>query len=103
MIRLILPLTVALTLSACAHKPVAVTPTPVQMPALPAPLNQRAQPLPPLVATDLHGMIRESISTDRAYNELRDLHNATLDAWTCVRTALNEQTDATACFKDALQ
>ncbi|MFZ4165282.1 hypothetical protein [Brevundimonas sp. NPDC058933] len=103
MIRLILTATVALTLSGCITKPVPVTPTPVQMPALPAPLNQRAQDLPPLVATDLHGMIRESMATDRAYNEVRDRLNTVLDVYDCVRTAMNSGSDAKACFREAGQ
>lgn len=91
---------VALTLSACGTtKVIPVAPTPVQMPALPAPLNQRATDLPPVTSTDLHGMIRESVQTDRAYNALRDKHNAVLTAWDCVARALNTGADAVACFR----
>lgn len=103
--KFIVPLTVALTvaLTGCITKPVPVTPTPVQMPALPAPLAQRAEPLPPATATDLHGLIRESLDTDRRYNEVRDRHNAVLTAWDCVRAAMNTGSDATACFREAGQ
>lgn len=97
MIRLIIAATVALTLSACGTTK-TVVPTPVEMPALPAPLNQRAEPLPPLVATDLHGMIRESIATDRAYNEVRDRLNAVITAYECVRTAMLDGNDGRECF-----
>ena len=100
MIRLILPLTLALTLSACGTtKVIPVAPTPVQMPALPASLNQRAQDLPPVVATDLHGLIREGAQTDRTYNDLRDRHNAVLQAWDCVRGALLGGDTGLKCFR----
>lgn len=101
MIRLILPFIVALTLSACATKPVPVVPEPVQMPSLPAPLNQPAQPLPTITATDLHGLIRDGLQTDRLYNDLRDRYNAVIQAWDCVRAALNQSEDASRCFTGA--
>ena len=100
--RILIPiLALTLTLTACAPTVVPVVPTPVEMPALPSPLNQRAQPLPPIVATDLHGLIREGAQTDRAYNDIRDRYNATIDAWNCVRTALNKSEDAKRCFTGA--
>lgn len=99
MIRLIVALTLSATLAACGTSPVPVVPRPAEMPALPASLNQRAHDLPPVVATDLHGMIRESVQTDRTYNDLRDRHNAVLDAWTCVAGALNKGADALECFR----
>ena len=100
-VPLIVIMTVALT--GCITKPVPVTPTPVQMPALPSSLNQRAEPLPPATATDLHGLIRESMATDRAYNEVRDRLNTVLDVYDCVRTAMNTGSDAKACFREAGQ
>lgn len=88
----------AVALTACSTTPTPVVPRPAEMPALPAPLNQRAQSLPPLVATDLHGHIREGARSDRIYNDLRDRHNAVLTAWDCVRAALLDGGDAKACF-----
>lgn len=89
----------ALVLTACATSPVPVVPKPVEMPALPAPLNQRAQPLPPLTSTDLHGHMREGVQSDRLYNDLRDRHNAVLQAWSCVREALLDRKDGRECFR----
>lgn len=88
----------ALTLAACGTTRVPVAPTPVQMPALPAPLNTRAEPLPPPVATDLHGIIREGAETDRRYNEVRDRLNAVITAYECVRTAMLNGNDGRECF-----
>jgi hypothetical protein len=88
-----------LLLSACSTvKPVAVVPQTVQMPVLPAPLNQKADPLPPITGNDLHSLIRDGLSTDRAYNDLRARQAAVVDAWECVRVALKDGTDATKCF-----
>lgn len=92
-------LILALTLSGCAPKVVAITPDPVAMPALPAPLSGRAEPLPPIVGNDLKTVLRDGVASDRAYNDLRYRYNAVLDAWECVRSALSDGHDAGECLK----
>ena len=87
----------AISLTACT-KTVSVEPVPVAMPSLPAPLNETAKPLPPITGTDLHSLLRDGIAADRAYNELRDRHNAIIQAWECVRLSLRDGTDTDQCF-----
>lgn len=98
----ILPIiAMTLALTACATAPTPVVPTPVQIPALPASLAQRAEPLPPITGNDLHSLIRDGLQTDRLYGDLRLRHNATVAAYECVRRAINLQTDPSVCFADA--
>ncbi|GAA0767020.1 hypothetical protein GCM10009434_05000 [Brevundimonas olei] len=96
--RTALILIMVLALSACATKPVPVVPKPVEMPALPAALAQKAEPLPALRATDLNGHLLEGADSDRRYNEVRDRHNALIDLYECVRLALLDGTDALRCL-----
>lgn len=99
MTRTISILVVALALTGCGQKIVAVTPTPPAMPILPAKLAEEAKPLPPITGNDLHTLLRDGVAADRAYNDLRDRHNATVRAWECVRLALRDSKPVADCLK----
>lgn len=86
-----------LLLGACTHQ-VAVTPKPVQMPALPASLAKKADPLPPISGTDVKDLIRDGVETDSKYADVRARLNAIIDAWSCVRKSMNEGKEAHKCL-----
>ena len=103
-----------LALSACAHGPTVDVNTsddivvdgqtigrapPPKMPELPPALSQRATRLPDLTDNTVSGLQADAIETDRRYNDVSHQLNSVLDAWECVRTALNSGKDAAECFK----
>lgn len=71
-----------------------------KMPALPDSLSKRATALPPITDATVAGQQRDAIATDRRYNDVSRQLNSVIDAWGCVLDALNNEKDATACFKD---
>jgi hypothetical protein len=91
----------ALLLTACATTPTGLAKDPV-MPDLPPPLNEKAQPLPPLTDNTMGGLQVQGAEDDKQYNKVRRQNNTIIDAWACVKKALAEKKDATACFNDAL-
>jgi hypothetical protein len=73
---------------------------PPQMPALPGSLAKKAGPLPPLTDPSVAGQQKDAVDTDRRYNDAAFQLNNVIDAWFCVRDALNNDKDATACLND---
>ena len=90
-------------LSGCAaHTPapdLGIAPV-AQMPALPATLARRAERLPDITDPSLGGLHHDGVNTDTTYNDLAIRYNALVDAWGCVRQALNTRstTDLDRCF-----
>ncbi len=70
-----------------------------KMPELPGSLAKRAKPLPQMTDRTAAGQQRDAVQTDRQYNAVAHQLNNVIQAWGCVREALNEQKDASACFK----
>jgi hypothetical protein len=76
-----------------------------QMPELPATLSERAERLPDIEDRTLGGIHRDGVNTDVAYNDLAIRYNAVVDAWGCVREALNTRSTVKLdkCFTEGLQ
>jgi hypothetical protein len=118
--KFILIIAAALSLSACATpKDVLKLPRPAQIgttteivingetvgkapapkvPALPDALARKAGALPPLTDPSVAGQQKDAADTDRRYNDVAHQLNNVIDAWFCVKDALNEEKDAKACF-----
>ena len=69
-----------------------------KMPDLPPSLAKKAGALPPLTDPTVPGMQKDAIETDRRYNDVAHQLNNTIDAWNCVKSALNDGTDPKKCF-----
>ena len=104
--KFLIPL-VALLLVSCGHK--VEPPKPdlgsakvAQMPPLPARLAKKAERLPDITDGSLGGIHTDGAQADIRYNDLAYRHNALVDAWGCIREALNgRNTDnLTKCFSE---
>ncbi len=70
-----------------------------KMPELPSNLAQKAHRLPDLTDATPKGLQDDAARTDRAYNDVAHRLNNIIDAWNCVKKALNDGTDAAKCFE----
>jgi hypothetical protein len=105
--NLLIPALAVMMLSACATTKtpapdVGVAPPP-QMPELPETLSRKAERLPDIADRSLGGLHRDGVNTDAAYNELAHRYNALVDAWGCVRQALNarDPSEINSCLRTA--
>lgn len=105
----------ALALAGCAGKPdgpdinsgsdividgetIGKAPAP-KVPALPPSLAKKAERLPDLTNPSVPAQQADAIATDRKYNAIAFQMNNIIDAWNCVKKALNDGEDAEKCFK----
>ena len=70
-----------------------------KVPELPASLAKKAERLPDLTDPSVPAQQADSIATDRKYNSIAFQLNNIIDAWSCVKKALNDGEDAKKCFK----
>lgn len=81
-----LTITLCLMLMGCAKTVYVEVPSqPIELPALPPILSSEAPRLSPLIATDLHGHMREGVQSDRQYNDLRHRYDWLVRAYECLR------------------
>ncbi len=70
-----------------------------KVPKLPASLAKKAERLPDLTDPSVPAQQADAIATDRKYNSIAFQLNNIIDAWNCVKKALNDGEDAEKCFK----
>jgi hypothetical protein len=110
----ILPLLLILSLGACTTIPDISTDgdivvggdnlgsaKPVRMPDLPDNLKIKAKRLPDLTDTSVTANQLDAVDTDIKYNNVAFQVNALINAWECVMKNMNDNKDASSCFKDS--
>jgi starvation-inducible outer membrane lipoprotein len=99
--RLLLAVTTALFLSACATStppPIGLAKT-VQVPELPLELSKKATRLPDIKDLTFGGIIKDGIETDQQYNSVAHQLNTLIDLYICIRTSMNQEIDPqTTCL-----
>jgi hypothetical protein len=83
-------LILALLLVGCA-KPDTGLGVAVQVPPLPAQLNEKARPLPANNDTSMGGQVLDNTRNIRAYNQVGFKYNRLLEYYECVRKAVNQR------------
>lgn len=89
-----------LLLSACSHTedtPV-VGVTPVRVPDLIEPLNQKATRLPSISDRTMGGQVEAGIEAEIAYNDVAFRYNKLIDLYNCVKTSINNETEIKQCL-----
>jgi hypothetical protein len=74
----------------------------VQIPDLPTTFREKAERLPDINDATLGGIHRDGVNTDVTYNDLAIRYNALVDAWVCVREAVNSRStdNINKCFSE---